>query len=110
MTIAEIVALILSGMGALGGLWATLAKSKTEAAAQIVTGYGALCDDLQAQIKANNDELTRLRADLAALREEREEWQRERADLVKRIEDLESENRLLKRKIEKFQKEYCVGG
>lgn len=124
MDTATLIALILSGLGALGGLISVLAKSRTEAAAQIVTGYGSLCDDLREQVKANNDEVTKLRGELAeerrlrtelrgeldGLRNDQERWLTERADMTRRIEDLEAENKLLRRKIETMQKEYCVGG
>ena len=89
-----------------------------------MTGYGSLCDDLREQVKANNDEVTKLRGELAeerrlrtelrgeldGLRNDQERWLTERADMTRRIEDLEAENKLLRRKIETMQKEYCVGG
>jgi len=77
--------------------------------ADVVTAYEKLCDDLREMIRLNNEEIARLRAELAELRcrldAERDAWSREREALVERIGELEALNQRLERQLNQLRAE-----
>lgn len=77
--------------------------------ADIVTAYEKLCNDLRELIRINNEEIARLRAEVAALQSrldtEREAWAREREALVERIGELETINARLERQLNQLRAE-----
>ena len=114
MTLNEWVALV-SGIGALiVSAFALIQKSaesqrntRVLEAANVVTGYSQLCDDLQKQIAVNNAEIERLKRELIELRQQsqadREAWEAERADLQDQIKQLQEENKSLRTELAKLQ-------
>jgi len=101
-------ALIISAFALLQKTAESRRNDKLVEAANIVTGYSQLVDDLQKQIECNNTELVRLRRELEELRttaqRDRETWEQERADLQLQISELQEENRRLRKQLDEVQR------
>jgi len=112
----EVIISLITGLGALIiSAFALLQKTaeaqrndKLMEAANIVTGYSQLVDDLQKQIACNNDEIERLRREMDELRNQsqrdREAWEQERADLQMQISELQEENKRLRKQLEELKR------
>ena len=106
--IGSLIAIIISAFALIQKTVESRRNSRVLEAANVVTGYSQLCDDLQRQIEANNAEIARLRLELAELRKQsqadREAWEAERADLQEQIRELQEENKRLRSELEKLTK------
>jgi len=106
--ISGIGALIVSAFALIQKTAESRRNSQVVEAAGVITGYSQLCDDLQAQIAANNAEIARLREEIAGLRKQseidKEAWKAERADLQMQIRELQEENKRLRSELGKLSK------
>lgn len=106
--ISSVGALIVSAFALLQKTAETRRNTQVMEAAQVLTGYSTLVDDLQRQIEVNNTDIARLRQELEALRcqsqRDREEWEKERADLQMQIGELQEENKRLRKLLGNLKK------
>ncbi len=108
MTVDQLLAIAIPAMTALlaAGLTylATHRNTTRQERVDVMAGYSQLCDDLRAMIALNNDEIARLRQELADLKcrfeVDRETWRQEREALQARISELEAINARLIRQLE----------
>ena len=104
----DVVKLIITAVAG-GGLTylATHRNITRQERVDVMAGYSQLCDDLRAMIALNNDEIARLRQELADLKcrfeVDRETWRQEREALQARISELETINARLIRQLEADQ-------
>jgi hypothetical protein len=104
----DVMKLIVTALAG-GGLTylATHRNITRQEGADVMAGYAQLCDDLRAMIDLNNQEIGRLRQELADLKcrfeQDRAAWQREREALMARIVELEAINQRLEAKLNAVQ-------
>jgi len=119
-----IAGLVAGGVGAVTGVAALIVKakesrraSKVAEAANVITGYARLCDELQqerqellAEIKClraeqseNRAKIAKLESTLHTMEAERDKWETERAHLTAQIAGLEAKNKELEERIGELQ-------
>ena len=121
MTNDQLLALLIPLAAVLGSVltfYATRRNINRQERADVMAGYSQLCDDLRLMIDLNNQEIARLRQEIAVLKcqfeTDRETWRQEREALQMRISELEVINARLMRQLEtdqvKADGKECHGG